>query len=198
MKKYYQIQLSNQKKYIWFLIPKCGSNSIRIFLRKNSEIVSNEKLKEAVRAGINWENYFKFIIVRNPWSRLLSAWQDKAQMQWNAKYEFPQFRIQYFRQFHDKDFSFFVKNCKINRDPHLRPISDLVDISGIDFIGKLENLQEDLGIICDKIGIPHEQLPRKNRTNHKHYTEYYDNETRAIVAEKYAKDIEYFGYKFGK
>jgi len=195
--KNYQITLSNQKKYIWFLIPKCGSNSIRNFLHKNSEIVSNEQFKEAVRTGIDWENYFKFIIVRNPWDRLLSAWQDKVRKQWDEKYRFPQFRIKYFEQFHDKDFSFFVKNCEINRDPHLRSISELVDISGIDFIGKLENLQEDLGIICDKIGIPRQQLPHTNKTNHKHYIEYYDDETREIVAEKYAKDIEYFGYKFG-
>ena len=196
--KNYQITLSNQKKYIWFVIPKCGSNSIKKFLHKNSKFVSNKKFKEAVRAGIDWENYFKFIIVRNPWDRLLSAWQDKVKKQWNEEYRFPQFRIKYLEQFYDKDFSFFVKNCEINRDPHLRPISELVDISGIDFIGKLENLQEDLGIICDKIGIPRQELPHRNKTNHKHYTEYYNDETRKIVAQKYAKDIEMFGYKFGE
>jgi hypothetical protein len=131
----------------------------------------------------NKSDYFKFAFTRNPWDRIVSAW----------KFAFEGGRL---KQYDKVPFHKVIKKYLDAWSCVEMNTLDFCD--GCDFIGKFENLQEDFNIVCDKIGIPRQELPHKNKTKHKHYTEYYDDETREIVAEKYAKDIEYFGYKFGE
>ena len=66
----------------------------------------------------------------------------------------------------------------------------------IDFIGSCESFYDDFSLVKKRLNLPVVGISSANRTKHKHYTEYYDDETKQIVAEKYAKEIKYFGYKF--
>ena len=151
----------------------------------------------------NWGEYFKFAFVRNPWASCVSKWEYRKRIMNNPT------KRQKENGFHDKSknairswksFEGMIRQglAGISTSPQYLWVFGKDSEQLVDFVGKCENLQEDFNIICDKIGIPRQQLPHANKTKHKHYTEYYNDETRQIVAEKYAKDIEYFGYAFGE
>ncbi len=183
---------------ICYLTPKCGSRTLHKIFRENNINFPCEVIDHAPSFA---KNYFSFSIVRNPFDRLVSCYTQKIVEQepnerqfrnglrWELNYQKPSF----------KDFIKIVTKNEDNiKERHWNLYHNIIPVTDIGFIGRFENLQEDFNTICDKIGIPQQELPHINKTKHKHYTEYYDDETRQIVAEKYAKDIEYFGYEFGE
>lgn len=136
----------------------------------------------------NFDDYFKFAFVRNPWDTLVS------------RYEFNLSKPQHPRHARVKrlkDFDAFIRMQAARRDAY--QLNMLCDRKGrllMNFVGKFENLDADWKTACDAIGIAHYALPRENATKHKPYQSYYDKDTIKLVAKHWAREIEIFGYSF--
>ena len=77
----------------------------------------------------------------------------------------------------------------------------LVDKNGRlipDFIGRFENLEKDYKKLCKKIGIKKPpKIPHKKKSRRKvDYREYYNEETKMLVKERYKEDLRLFGHGF--
>ena len=189
--------VSNKHKFIFVHIIKTGGESIEKFFqgRKIHKFAKNYK-KEV--GNKKWNNYFKFTFVRNPWDKMVSQY---FYIQKNKKGKYNLTFREFILAFQSCPESEYIneKGIDVRYNPIQLPW--ILDDNGnclVNYIGRFENFQQDFNIVCDKIGIPRQKLPHENKSKHNHYTEYYDDETKQIVAEKYAKDIKHFGYKFGE
>jgi hypothetical protein len=144
---------------------------------------------------LDLEKYYKFSIVRNPWDRLVSWYSYHTRVFKRTNQSFNSW-VRNGATTHWKNVDGTYWGDKDPLNCQLWIINKEYPEIKLDFIGKFENLQQDFNIVCDKIGIPSQELPHLNKSKHKHYTEYYDDETKQIVAEKFAGDIEHFGYEF--
>jgi hypothetical protein len=152
-------------------------------------LLSPQKRKAVGRR--QFESYFKFGFVRNPWDRAVSLYERREGLQMKEKMSFDDF-IDWMR---------YSSSTCVHPVPHRYQLDWFVDPHGrvvVDFIGRFETVEKDWAFIARKLGLS-PQLPHlnKNPQRKKHYTEYYTARTRSIVAERFSQDIEYFGYEFG-
>jgi chondroitin 4-sulfotransferase 11 len=147
------------------------------------------KEKRVERGREQFNNYFKFGFVRNPWDRVVSLYERKEALELRNKMSFEEF----------VDWIQYSSATCVHSSPHRYQLDWFVDPNGVvlaDFIGRFEQLEQDWKIIARKLGVK-EDLPRtRANPRERHYTEYYNSETRAIIAEKFKVDIEHFGYQF--
>jgi protein required for attachment to host cells len=176
--------------------------------------------KKIVRKRFRKENpgdYFKFAFVRNPWDRLVSWYSmiDGARREVADGTAGPETRRHIKKNNLFKyvlrcgpTFDEFVINCTEKQwmgngyysftFNQLRYLTDKNGEVLVDYIGRFENLAQDISHVFDMLGLEASQLeiPHENRSAHSHYSEMYTPETREIVRKRFRRDIEFFGYEF--
>ena len=205
--------VSRKHNFIFIHIPKTGGSSIHSMFNYSVPkpyVDSSGRERDHFTALDykhripDYHNYFKFTFVRNPWDKLVSEY---LFFKLGTELWKPPHRIIDLKKLSFKEFIASVQNINFDIQTHYSkshyiPQSDYIldenlDIC-VDFIGRFESFSRDLQTVYNRINIPLPDIPHVNKTKHGHYTEYYDEETKQIVAEIYAKDIEYFNYKFGE
>ncbi len=208
--------LSHQNKFIFIHIYKVAGSSIRSVLSKYDDrdssdlsFIDNSRLwfenkffgpttsflthlkasevQNKIRAS-DFNNYFKFSFVRNPWDWQVSLYYFMMQKEDHRQHKLVR-KMKGFEEYLD---------WRINNDLDLQK-RFVYNSSGkqlVDFVGRFENIQTDFNFICDKIHIPRVKLPVTNTSNHRHYKEYYTEKTKKWVQEAFKEDIETFGYEF--
>jgi hypothetical protein len=219
--------VNHQYRYVFLHIPKTGGSSIEAALGLREQEDGAEKPPKDVRAfhpGYKWldtspdtyerigrtkhhikedripDGYFVFSFVRNPWDRILSYYLFR-----NHEPRALQRKNPIKKKETKMDFTSWLKTLERLRAkrkhvdflaataPQYETLGDLPD-----FVGKLENLENDFAFICRKIGFEPKELLNVNPTTvkNKHYSLYYDDESIDLVASRYAVDIEQYGYHF--
>jgi len=142
-----------------------------------------------------YESLFKFVFVRNPWDLQVSSYH-------HLKRERPHL-------VGDRDFEAFLRwkldperPYQYHIDTSIERQADYVlDLHGhviVDFIGRYERLPEDFVEACRRIGISPPALPHRRQAVDRDldYRRYYTEETKGLVAERFAGDLDLFDYRF--
>ena len=225
-------------KCVFIHIPKCGGQSIAhvflnaldldwttrapLLIRTNNRpelgpprlahLKATEYVEYKYLTQEMFDGYFKFAFVRNPWSRVVSLYKYYG---FSQKLEFKSFLLGVFKDKLLDEKRWFVG-----------PQSDFVcsadDTLMVDYIGRMENIQEDFRYVCKEIGLPSTDVPHVNKSKNRgpvfslrpkplaknllsslrkkripsfnRYQDYYDTESADFVAQLYERDIRLFSY----
>jgi len=166
------------------------------------------RLEELLRSN----RFFRFAVVRNPYTRIFSAWQSKLLLREPLQAEnyknsnFFQFPI---RSIEDivPAFECFIEHLAALEAPnywdvHWTPQTDLIrpDLISYNQVAQIENVQPLREALFDYLGsgIPDPFGTWKNESIIPYLPQFISNRAAELVQDLYRKDFETFGYEFKK
>lgn len=131
-----------------------------------------------------FEHFFKFAFVRNPLD-----WQVSMYFYMKGVDSHPEHKI-----IKDMKFDQYIewrclKELNFQSDYVVEEENKVI----VDFIGKYENLKIDLMKIEKETGWTLD-IPHINKSNHKHFLNYYSNESKELIYKYFKKDFEILNY----
>ena len=137
-----------------------------------------------------YETYFKFTFVRNPWARAYSWYYNVMRdeihqrvLKISGEIAFVDFLRRYAGKGMLKPQTYWLKGFNGSMP--------------LDYIGRFETLGENFETVCKAMNVPRISLPHKTAGSSKNYREYYDDEAIDIIRDVYEEEIDMFEYSFG-
>ena len=189
---------------IFIHMPKCGGQSIQSYF----DCLTKSKKQFHGHIPEQYQNYWKFTIVRNPADRLISAWTYCQKMKW-----FPKPRILP-RWKNSSSLHQFLKLLERWKDRPVSPINfrefrEIPEfmsvhhaaamthpdrcISRLDYVGRFEVFPNVIEELSKRFGFKIDNR-HCNRTEHADFKNYYDLSLKKKVNEFFAEDFSRFCY----
>lgn len=212
--------ISHKNKFITIDIPKTGTRSMRLSLEplgiiditggpyspfeQHGSALSAKK--QFIKKNWNWQEYYKWIIVRNPWERYFSFF--KYFKSYGEKYSrrdesinWGQFQVNQGKMcvdlFRERSDIQVLRNIISNHKPqdsyYCQKNGEII----VDHIAEFDNLQNEFVLLCGKVGAQAPELQHGNKSaNSLNIYDLYNQELIDLVADKEKSVIELKGYKF--
>lgn len=215
--------ISHHDHCLFVHVPKCAGQSIQHFflrrvgltweqrapllLRPNdnpdlgpprlSHLKAREFVEKKWMTQEQFDAYFRFAFVRNPWDRTASFYRTG----YDRVCSFPHFVRWHLPRLLERKYWFFGPQVDYLYDGNGKLL--------VEFVGRYENLAADFRQVCTRLGIEDATLPHANDSNKtvgriarlfrrrpRPYTELFDDRSKTLVARMYGDDIDAFKYRF--
>lgn len=205
--------ISSLHRFIFVAVPKTGTHSVRQALREHMGADDLEQVRLFVSKQFpmpelaklrhghitlqqvqpflpanDFQSYFKFGFVRNPFDRFVSYCSFMTRDQ----------------DIFERDPKAVMRHFLFTAPPHDHILFKpqhlfFVGADGeliSDYVGRIEQMQLSYDEICRRIGIPTRPLDQINSSRRGDYRDYYDQQLIDGVAKLYQRDLILFDYEF--
>ena len=216
--------ISHHDKCVFVHVPKCAGQSIEMFflarvglewetrapllLRPNdvpalgpprlAHLKAHEYVEKKWMTPAQFDEYFKFAFVRNPWDRIASFYRFLG---FDRRCSFSRFVTRHLPGQIEKRHWFLC--------PQAEYLYDKDDQLLVDFVGRFESLAQDFASACQHMGMSNATLPHVNDSKRARpgvmrwitrpslpYRDMYNTHSQQVVASLYEADVEAFKYRF--